>query len=198
MFLAFGTALGCGSGAADVDAAVTDATVDDSPDNCVFCVDAQPDTSNIQPQIVCPDAGYSITIDGDGAEQTLSNVLSYFIDCCGYQAVAIVGLKSLDGGAGLRLEQASSETPDGGLVPKDAGQDYAGYWRPDGSVFAAPFDASLTTSYTQLGPPGSIVAGSYAVTVSAVPDGGTLSLSGAFVSCRTGDMICVCPPPPHP
>lgn len=198
----------CGSVPADVDGAAHDASVDDAGDACgttFSCVDAQPDGSSIE-TVACPDAGYYVTIDGDGVTQTLtSNVyygvpVAYFIDCCGYQALGIVGSENPDGGAALRIEQACSKDPDGGLTLQ-SGPDYVAYFRSGGTTFSSyGDDASPTTVYTELGPPGSVVAGSYAVTVatSTQPDAATLSLSGTFFMCRVQDSICECPPPPGP
>ena len=99
----------------------------------------------------------------------------------------------------MRFEQACSKNPDGGLT-FHPGPDYVTYWRSDGTTFSANWDASLMTTYTQVGPPGGIVAGGYAVTVatSPEPDAATLLLSGTFLTCRIYNDFCVCPPPPGP
>jgi hypothetical protein len=99
----------------------------------------------------------------------------------------------------VHLQQACSKEPDGGLTFQP-GPDIVAYRRSDGTTFSSFGDASLTTVYTELGPPGSVVAGSYAVTVAAStqPDAATLSLSGTFFMCRMADSICECPPPPGP
>ncbi len=197
---------GCGSAPADVDGAAQDASVDDVDDACsdpFSCVDAQPDGTGIE-TVACPDAGYYITIEGDGVTQKLSSgfygvPMATLIDCCGYTALSIDGSKNPDGGASVHLQQPCSKDPDGGLT-FDSGPDYAAYFRADGTTFSSNGDASPTTVYTKLGPPGSVVAGSYAVTVAAStqPDAATLSLSGTFFTCRIADSICECPPPPGP
>lgn len=196
----------CGSTPADVDGAAQDASVDAVGDACstpFSCIDAQPDGPGIE-TVACPDGGYYITIDGDGVTQTLSSgfygvPVATLIDCCGYRALSIEGSKNPDGGAGMQLQQPCSKDPDGGLT-FPPGLDIVAYYRSDGTTFSSFGDASLTTVYTELGPPGSVVADSYAVTVatSTQPDAATLSLSGTFFMCRIADAICGCPPPPGP
>jgi hypothetical protein len=197
---------GCGTSPTVFDGAALDASVDGG-DACsgdpFSCFDAQLDFdgSGVQ-QVDCPDGGYFITIDGDGVTQTLSSgsyggPVATLIDCCGTVALAINGSKTPDGGGSVSLEQACSIEPDGGLT-FHSGPDYVVYVRSDGTTFfTSGLDASLTTAYTAMGPPGTVVSGSYAVTV-ATPDAATLSLSGTFFTCRMPDAICVCPPPPGP
>ena len=197
----------CGSTPADVDGAAQDASVDAVGDACstpFSCIDAQPDGPGIE-TVACPDGGYYITINGDGDAQTFSSgfdgvPVAYLVDCCGTVALAIDGSKNPEGGASVSLEQACSLDPDGGLT-FHSGPDHVVYVRSDGTTFfTSGNDASLTTAYTAMGPPGSVVAGSYAVTVatSTQLDAATLSLSGTFFTCRTADAICACPPPPGP
>ncbi len=199
---------GCGSTTVDVDAAAQDATIDGAGDACegFGCVDAFAQPDGAVAPIVCPDAGYFITVNGDGVAKTLSSgfdglPIAQFIDCCGYTAFSIVGSESADGGASIRLEQASAESADGGLTFGASAND--AYFRSDGTPFASSYvpDASPpVTTYTHVDPPGGTVAGSYAVTVatSAQPDAAALSLSGTFFVCRVDDVYCGCPPPPHP
>jgi len=193
----------CGSVPADVDAGAQDATTADAVDACSdpFACFEKVDAPSGQP--VCPDAGYYFTINGDGDAATLSASsdgvpTAFYFDCCGYRAISIVASANLDGGTSIYVERASMENADGGFT-FFPGPNYAAYYRADGTTFGG-WDASLTTAFTQLDPPGGFVAGSYAVTVasSAQPDASTLSLFGTFLTCRTGDEFCTCPPPPHP
>lgn len=199
--------LGCGSTPAAIDASAQDAATDDVVDDACgtepfACVDASTDAPTTI-GLTCADAGYFITVDGDGdAAATLSAgfigiPVSYFVDCCGYTAMAVTGSAYRDGGTSIMLERSSARAPDGGIT-LTAGTSFAGYYRADGTTFGFVGDASLTTTFTKLDPPGGLVAGSYAVTVadSKQPDAAMLSLSGTFLTCRLDDAICACPPPP--
>jgi hypothetical protein len=200
---------GCGSPTADVDAGGQDATVDGAVDACegFGCTDAftQPDALPVT-QVVCPDAGYYITVNGDGVMKTLSSSfagvpVAEFLDCCGSTTFRIVASESPDAGASVQLTQPAFENNvDGGVTFGPSTNDV--YFRADGTPFASFYvpDASAVNTYTHVDPPGGIVSGSYVATVatSLKPDAATLSISGTFLACRVSDAYCGCPPPPGP
>lgn len=180
----------CGS----VPAVVQDASVDSTGPNAH---DAQSDASRVGP---CGDAGYYITIDGDGIPQTLSSnwgsdvgvPAAYYQPPCDPLFV-IAGSANPDGGTLLYFQIGSNESPGPGSAPQ--GPVTMVYARPDGTYFySAPGFAQPI--YTELGAPGGFVAGSYAVSVvnSAQPDA-ALSLSGTFCTLRVADgQPQNCPP----
>jgi hypothetical protein len=201
IFVAIIGLVDCGSAPADVDAAAQDATTDDV-DACsdpFACFDADLDAPT--GRVVCPDAAYYFTINGDGDGATLSSAtpdgvpVAFYFDCCGYAALAVAASANPDGGPSVDLERASVEQANGDFTFLP-GPNYATYYRADGTGFGS-YDDSLTTVITQLDPPGGFVAGSYAVTVASSnqPDAATLSLSGSFFACRVGNEYCTCPPP---
>jgi hypothetical protein len=193
---------GCGSVPADVDGGAHDATVDhvsSHPDAETY-VDAytQPDGASVVP-VVCPgDAGYYITINGDGVMQTLSSdhaadvsvPWAHYQPPCGGLFV-IEGSKSPDGGTLFYFYYNTNESP----PPVPAGFAHGAYTRGDGTYF---FTMSMfQPTYTELGAPGGVVAGTYAVTVatSVDVDAATLSLSGTFCTLRLPDgKPMPCPP----
>jgi hypothetical protein len=201
---------GCGSapraadGSTQLDGAAQDANVDSG--------DAAPDSdADVLPGpcLVVPDAGYFITIKGDGAEQTLrSNSSPYvFHDVAPSvpwavvyfeQGLAIGGSESPDGGASMQFDIEIKEDADGGvtLFGPNSGYSDAKYTRHDGTLFSSSALAAAVT-LTEADPPGGILAGCYTVTVvdSTQPDASSLSLSGTFVTRRLPDSGG--PIPPH-
>lgn len=151
--------------------------------------------------VVCPDAdgGYYITINGDGPMQTLSSSGASDVSVpwalyeppCGGIFV-IEGSESPDGGSLLYFQyDEATQSP-----PPTLGPAIATYSRGDGTYFFSVPDLGQPI-YTELGAPGGVVAGSYAVTVatSTQPDAATLSLSGTFCTLRLADgQPRPCPP----
>jgi hypothetical protein len=187
---------GCGSVAANVDGGAQDATVDAHAQP-----DAQPDGSGVGPG-ACSDAGYYITINGDGVARTLSSnwgvpdasvPAAYYKPPCDPLFV-IAGSENPDGGTVLyfQIQIDDNESP----PPAPQGPATLVYARPDGTYFLSAPDFGQPI-YTALDTPGGVVAGSYAVTVatSTQPDAATLSLSGTFCTLRLPDgPSSNCPP----
>jgi hypothetical protein len=194
---AFFATEGCGSVPADVDGGdggAHDATVDTVGD---AQLDAQLDGSGVA---VCPgDAGYYITINGDGVPQTLSSnwgfadvsVPAAFYEPPCARLFVIAGSENPDGGTLLYFQISSNTSP----PPAPLSAATVVYARPDGAYFHSAPDFGQPI-YTEVGAPGGLVAGSYAVTVatSTQPDAATLSLSGTFCTLRLPDG----PPQPCP
>lgn len=146
--------------------------------------------------VVCPDADYYLTVNGDGFERILrSNDVR---DPWGSDARYDVPLAEFfPGGEGAPAHQVwATGTPDGGggyLTFEEWGISYI---RADSTGFTTGWAdaAPPTVVYTQGDPPGGLVVGSYAGVVGGSPttDSGTLTLSGTFVACR----ICDAPATP--
>jgi hypothetical protein len=197
----------CGSVPADVDGATQDASVDHSvfdahvPSDAPVESDAQSDASDVVP-VVCPDpdAGYYITVNGDGDAQTLSSntwldagvPAAIYLPPCG-RIFVIQGSASSDGGTFLDFQyDVTNQSP----PPAPTGPAIAMYSRGDGTYFysAPEFGQPI---FTKLDAPGGSVAGTYAVTVAAdtQPDAAPLSLSGTFCMLRLPDGPTLpCPP----
>lgn len=205
------TAKGCGTPApAVIDAAVQDATVDSHDAGMEDAgMEAAIESGADAPSLpVCPDAGYFITVDGDGVAQTLSSNSSPAVFYQGIpnapwaqayyaQGLAIGGSQDPDGGASLRFDIEITENADGGLTIFGPGSvySYAYYTRQDGTLFSPTSAVAASMTLTQADPPGGLVAGSYAVTV-ADSDASSLLLSGTFLTCRLPDFFGPTPPSP--
>lgn len=192
---------GCGSvfGAADADGGGRDATeADGGIDGDAIDADAGAATAHC----ACPDAGYFITVLGDGPAQTLRSnggpAIHYpdvpdapWAQAYYAQGLAMSGSEDPDGGASLQLDIEITEDADGGLalVGPGSAYAYAYYTRQDGTSFSPTSGLSASMTLTEADPPGGLVAGSYTATVvdSKQADGGSLSLSGTFVTCRLCD-----------
>ena len=188
---AFGVS-GCGS----VPASTTDASADatnDAPSR----LDAQSDATSAA---ACGDAGYFITVNGDGVARTFSYdsellpdasvPAAYYLPTCS-RLFVIAGSEKPDGGALLYFQIDSSFSP-GPSLPD--GTATLVYIRADGTWFASKPSNGQPT-FTKLDAPGGVVAGTYALTVSDVDASTQLSLSGAFCTSRLpDDGITPCPP----
>jgi hypothetical protein len=157
---------------------------------------------------VCPDAGYFITITGDGVAQTLgSNSMPGtatvgipsvpWAQASYYQGLTMGASTDPDGGASLWFDVEIHEDQNGGLTINTPTYSYAYYTRQDGTSFSPGPGLSASMTLTEVGPPGGVIAGSYTVAVvdKTQPDAGDLALSGTFLVCRLCDFIG--PTPAH-
>jgi hypothetical protein len=175
--------------------------------------DAEPDWWGGCPDlpVVCPDADYYFTVNGDGPEQILhSNVWT----SPGWRD----NLGPSPGDAGYHVpfariyhwpenpparDVSGSDSPDAGAhVEKDDGGGavlrWAGtyveivehqvlYAKDDTQYSSVYADAQADVVYTQADPPGGVVAGTYSVSVASPYDAGVLSIWGKFYTCRICD-----------
>ena len=149
--------------------------------------------------VVCPDADYYITINGDGPEQVLrSNIwkkqwgpspsdAGYHLPVAQYNEPGMFGA--------FRVVWAA-DTPEGGTYLEMSPELNTCYDNNGRTYCAAVADAHADVVFTRGDPPGGFVSGTYSVSVGefskGVPTGEVLSLSGKFVACR----ICDAPPIP--
>lgn len=158
--------------------------------------------------VVCPDADYYITINGDGPAQILrSNQTppprSLWYADAEYHIPLADFYPPGGGGNGFLLVNAT-DTPDASGAPGEIGTIIAiatdppnvhralGYSHNGKGYSSQAADAQPDVVYTQVDPPGGFVVGSYSTFVANMyaPGTGILSLSGKFFACR----ICDTPP----
>lgn len=202
----------CGGQPTGIDGSLPDAGDVDSSSDVAAASDAEPDWWNGCPHfpewknipVVCPDADYFITINGDGPEQTLrsnaptvwagANAPGYQVPVARYQPAGenfpnhhVWASGSPDGGTRIDI------SPDDNTCYLTSGKLYCTSVAEAGSVAAV--------IYTQSDPPGGFVAGSYSAVVGgwAYDDGGmggptgeVMPIWGKFFACR----ICDLPPFP--
>jgi hypothetical protein len=188
----FIAAEGCGSDAPTS----SDASVDAMSD---AASDANP-SSDVSVASACGDAGYSITVAGDGVTHTLRGNWSdpdagaptaYYLPACS-RLFVIAGSDMPDGGTRFYFQIDSDDSP-GPAAPQ--GSAVAIYVRADGTYFSSSPSYTQPT-YTEVGAPGGVVSGSYAMTLSPDSDAASpLSLSGTFCALRQPDgPPTACPP----
>jgi len=185
---------------ASADGAPADAHSESDAHDANVGSDAQLDDAGVV-SVVCPDpdGGYYITVNGDGPTQILSSSgasdvsvpWAFYQPPCGGIFV-IAGSASPDGGSVFYFQyDEATQSP-----PPTLGPTIATHSRGDGTYFSSAPDFGQPT-YSELGAPGGVVAGSYAVTVatSTQPGAATLSLSGTFCTLRLADgQPRPCPP----
>jgi len=165
--------------------------------------DVQPDWWNGCPDIpvVCPDADYLVTINGDGPPQVLRSNDS--LAKWGAPIVPIYVFRPGGGQAPPERTVLASETPDGGsaiVISLDLNTCYddrdGGLYGGGTRYCSALADARAGVTLTHEDPPGGIVTGTYSVLANGWANGGptgkTLFLSGSFTACH----ICDLPPIP--